>query len=447
MARRAYPVDSPRQGWAQTAPASWERAAREAVAELVAAAPDVEVVAIGLDGQMHGTVLVDEHGAPVRDAVLWPDNRAGGQLPRWRELPAGLRAGLANPLTAGMPGPVLGWLAEHEPDVVARATAFVLPKDWLRSRLVPAKPCTDPSDASASLLWDVLADTWAVEVAGLVGVPPRLLPGLRRSEEPVGTLGAAAARWGLPAGTPVGVGCGDVAATLLGLGAEPGRTVLTVGTGAQLVLPGVTPGHGVTLGAAGTDQVRHHLYRDSQSGWFAMGAVLNAGLALAHVVELLSVGWDELYRAYDPSAELPVFVPHFAAERLPEVAEAGGAGWFDIGLATSRADLLAAALEGVAFGIRRCFEAMPCSAEVIDLGGGGSRSPVFSQLLSDVLHRPLRLHDQRDATVVGAARLGWHAAGDRPVVRRDETQQLVEPRRHDAIEERYERFLRRVGDD
>ena len=432
---RTYPVASPRPGWAETDPAQWERAAQDAVAELLELTPDVEVVAVGIDGQMHGTVLVDDDGVPVRPGVLWPDARATDQMDHWHRLPADLRAGLANPLTPGMPGPVLGWLAEHEPRSVEQATAFVFPKDWLRSRLVPEAPSTDASDASASLLWDVRSDAWSSEVADRTGVPSRLLPAVRPADESAGGLEAgAAAHWGLPPGVPVSVGCGDVAGTLLGLDARAGRTVLTVGTGAQLVLPGVEP--------VATDDVRHHLYRDALDGWFAMGAIMNAGLALARVVELLGAGWDELYRAHDPEADVPGFLPYFAGERLPEGIRAGGAGWFDVGLGTTRADLLAAALEGVAFTIRRSFEAMPESGEVVDLVGGGTRSPVFNQLLADVLQRPLRKREQRDATVLGAARLGWRAAGETSAVEATTLDEVVEPRTTGGLDDRYGRFLR-----
>lgn len=437
---RTYQVASPHEGWAEIDPALWEHAAKEAVAELLASATDVEVVAVGIAGQMHGTVLVNNQGAPVRAAILWPDARAGDQMPRWHGLSDELRASLANPLTPGMPGPVLGWLAEHEPESVARAESFVLPKDWLRSRLVPSR-FTDASDASATLLWDVRTDAWAMEVADAVGVPGRLLPRVVRAEESAGGLAPdAAAEWGLPAYVPVSVGCGDVAATLLGLDAEAHRTVLTVGTGAQLVLPGTAP---ETKGL-GAGPVRHHLYRDAVDGWYAMGAIMNAGLALTRVVELLGADWEDLYRAYDPQAPLPGFAPYFAGERVPEPRDAGHAAWFDLDLASTRADLLAAALEGVAFAIRRSFEAMPASAEVVDLVGGGSRSPVFTQLLADVLHRPLRRLEQRDATVFGASVLGWRTAGEQPV-RAGAGGVLVEPRSFERLDERYERFLVYVG--
>lgn len=437
-AQRPYPVASPRPGWAETDPALWAQAARSAVAQLLAGSPGAEAAAVGIAGQMHGTVLVNDAGTPVRPAILWPDSRATDQIPRWKGLPNERRAALANPLTPGMPGPVLGWLAEHEPDTLDRAAHFVLPKDWLRSQLVASPGVTDPSDASASLLWDLPGDGWATDVAESMGVPLRLLPSPRPASEPSGALGSAVgSTWGLPTGVPVSVGCGDVAGTLLGLDAVPKRTILTVGTGAQLVLPDVVPDT--------SRPITHHTYRDASDGWFALGAIMNAGLALSRVVELLGSDWESLYQPHDRDASLPGFVPYFVGERLPAGIPPGGASWFDIGLETTRSDLLAAALEGVAFTIRRSLEAMPSSDTVVDLVGGGTRAPVFNQLLADVLHRPLRRLEQRNATVLGAGRLGWLTAGEIPAptsgTGSGTGESLVEPRRSTSLDERYARFL------
>lgn len=434
-ATRTYAVDAPRPGWAETDPRAWEAATRDAVAEVLAGA-DVELVGIGVDGQMHGTVLVDATGEPLRPAVLWPDSRATEQLTAWRGLPQERRAALANPLVPGMTGPVLAWLAEHEPEPEpgpeTRAYRVLLPKDWLRTRLVPDALVTDPTDASATLLWDVTADAWDVEVAGRVGVDAALLPAVVAPGTTVGTTRGA---WGLPSGVPVAAGCADAAATLLGIGVTHGRLLLTVGTGAQAVLPGVEP--------QPTDPPTFHTYR-AVDGWYAMAAVLNAGLALDRVVGLLGAEWDELYAAYDRGRDLPVFVPTLAGERLPRPVDPGG-GWSGITLGTTRADLMAAALEGVAFGIMRAVEQLPAADEdLVDVAGGGTRNPVLVQLLADVLGRPLRPVHHPDATALGAARLGFRAAGVDLDVPAPTTQPLVEPHPSAALEERWERFVERV---
>jgi len=116
-AGRSFALRSPRPGWAETPPALCAAAARDAVAEVLSKCPDVRVMAVGIDGQMHGVVLV-RGSTPVRDDVLWPDSRADAQLALWRVVPEAVRAALANPLTAGMAGPVLAWLARHEPEAI-----------------------------------------------------------------------------------------------------------------------------------------------------------------------------------------------------------------------------------------------------------------------------------------------------------------------------------------
>ncbi len=429
----SYDVTSPHSSWAETEPRVWQQATGQAVRAVIDSSPGTDVIGVGLAGQMHGAVLVDARGVPTRPAVLWPDSRASAQADSWNTLGQDALASLANPVTPGMAGPILAWLAENEPDVMERSAGFVMPKDWVRSLLAGPPIGTDPSDASATLLWDVTNDGWATELAGATGVPARLLPGIHVSGDSCGETGEGTLGWGVPRDTPVSFGCADVAATLLGLEAGVGRTVITLGTGAQVVLPGVAP--------KAVYPARHHLYRDASEGWYAMVAVTNAGLAFKRVLDLLRVDWDDLYRPYDRSADLPGFLPFFTGERLPVPLSSSQAGWFDVGLSTQREHLLAAALEGVAFAVRRAVEVMPESDTEIDLAGGGSRSPVFTQLLADVLGRPLRLIRNRDATVQGAARLGWRAAGHEPRAVEVPCGELVEPRPSPELETRYARFV------
>ncbi len=134
---------------------------------------------------MHGAVLCDGAGTPLRPAILWPDRRSQQHLARWRELSAADRARLSNPIVPGMFGPILSWLAEHEASVVARAAVALLPKDVVRVGLT-GDPCTDRSDASATLLWDVTDDGWALDIAARTGVPDRLLPAVVASDELTG---------------------------------------------------------------------------------------------------------------------------------------------------------------------------------------------------------------------------------------------------------------------
>ena len=406
-AARPFAVRSPHPGWAQTPPTEWAAAARAAVGDVLSQCPDVRVVAVGIDGQMHGVVLV-RGTAAVRDAVLWPDSRADAELALWRDVPEAVRASLANPITAGMAGPVLAWLIRHEPESIQAADTIVAPKDWLRMQLVPGEAVTDPSDASATLLWDVVANDWCAPVVAAAGIEARLLPRVWPSTAPVGTLAPAEAwSWGLPVGIPVSVGCGDAAATLVAVDPGPDQLIVTVGTGIQVISPGTEPR---------ADAIpRHHTFASATGDYYAMVAPMNGGLALARVCEVVGAGWAELYGSLDSgplAVGSAVFLPYFAAERLPRPISAGSAGWHGLGLDSGRNTLLRSALESVAFLTRRAVATLPGSgmAELL-LVGGGTRDRRFQQLLADVVGRPVRRCRTENVTALGAARLGWAAHG------------------------------------
>jgi xylulokinase len=192
-AEAAYDVQTPRPGHAETDPAEWARALVDAATALFGGAPSGQapaVASIGVTGQMHGIVLVAADGKPVRPAVLWPDQRAESSLDAWRALPSSVRERLGNPLVAGMAGPILAWLREHEPWSMAATAAVLSPKDWLRG-LLTSDPTNDPvterSDASATLLWDVLSDAWSTEAIQLAGITDNMLPTVVPSDAVVGT--------------------------------------------------------------------------------------------------------------------------------------------------------------------------------------------------------------------------------------------------------------------
>jgi xylulokinase len=421
---RAYPLHRPGPGAAESDPADWWAAATGAVRTALSQATRhgrLEVAGLAVDGQMHGLVLADDQGRPVRPAMSWADSRATEQLPAWRALPEADRARLANPITAGMLGPQLAWVAEHEHVTFAGAAHALLPKDWLRLQLTGAVS-GDPSDASATLLWDVPADTWAWDLLPALGVPPELLPVVRESAELAGALLAeVAAGLGLPPGIPVATGAGDTAAALLATGLEVGQTQLTVGSGAQVVQLRERPaeaGPGTSPVADPVADPVTHLYRAAEpQRWYAMAAVQNAGLALDWVRAVLGVNWEQLYavlEAEPPAGDghEPVFVPYLTGERTPVLDDGVRASWGGLDLAHGRDDLLRAAAIGVVCAIRHAVEALPGPGpEVIRVAGGGTTDPRLRQLLADVLAVAVLPLSQAGASAMGAARLAASAAG------------------------------------
>jgi xylulokinase len=400
---------------------------------------------------MHGVVLVDEIGLPLRPAVLWADARSGAELAAYRRLDRDLDRRLANPSAVGMAGPSLLWLRDHESDAYTSARWALQPKDWLRMRMT-GEAATEPSDASATLLYDLLADDWAYGVVEDLGLRAELLAPLVLSARVAGTLkGEAADDLGLWEGLPVAAGAADTAAAMLGTGLVlPGPVQLTVGTGGQVVTPKERP--------EPDPQGRTHLYRAASPGlWYSMAAIQNAGLALEWVRGVLGVSWKDVYEeafAVPPGSDGVTFLPYLSGERTPRFDPGARGAWTGLGLDHTRAHLLRGALEGVAFALREALEALEdlgiVAPELRLAGGGtgrGSGEP-WRQLLADVLGRPLLLLPDEISSVAsarGAAFLAGLASGVYPAA--EDTLPLTpEPERairpgETAYEAAYERYM------
>ena len=429
-AERGYAYARPGPERAEIEVGTWRSAFDDALAAVVPGLADARVRALGISGQMHGAVVVDGNGVALRPALLWPDQRAVGELARWRALHPDERAALANPLVPGMTGPLLAWLARHEPEVVDRAAAVLLPKDALRATLVPGPAVTDRSDASATLLWDVVADDWSTAAVAAAGIPGALLPGVRPSDEVAGT-----AR--LPVGeVPVVVGGADTPLALAAAGTT-GGVQLNLGTGAQLLRPGWTPRPVV--------EPVVHTYADTTGGWYAMAALQNGGSAWEWVCGVLGLSWTEFL---DAASSVPagaggvVFRPFLTGERGAVAGPAERGGWTGLSAGTTRADLARAALEGVCFAVRAAFGLLEVPAgEPVLLTGGAARSGLLVQLLADVLGRPVRSLGLRSASAVGAARLAGHGVGLDAYPQRD-AGPVVEPRMDAGLERAAQRWAR-----
>ncbi|WP_346619861.1 FGGY family carbohydrate kinase [Blastococcus montanus] len=416
-AEAGYEHDRPAPGRAQIDVRRWREAFDAACSELAPALAGAPVRALGLSGQMHGAVLVDGGGRALHPALLWPDARATAELARWRGLAPADRAALANPLVPGMTGPLLAWLTAHEPAAVERAAAVLLPKDAFRAELVPGGPLvTDRSDASATLLWDVVADGWSPAAAAAAGVPPRLLPEVRPADQVAGV-----AR--LPFGdVPVVVGGADTPLALLAAGTATGLQV-NLGTGAQVLRPGWSP--------RPADDPPVHGYADVDGGWYAMAALRNGGSAWAWVCGVLGLSWDGLFGAAAsvPDAGGAVFRPFLTGERGGVAGPEDRGGWDGLHPGTTRAHLARAAVEGVvrAVGAATALLEVPGDGAPVVLTGGGGRAGVVQQLLADELGRPVRFLALRSASAVGAALLAARGSGADVAVRHA-WGPLVEPR-------------------
>lgn len=408
-----YPVETPFPTWSETSPDLWWTAVRTAVREATAQVSG-QVQGIGFSGQMHGLVVTDAAARPLRPAITWADSRAMHQLGLYRALPARVLARLANPLTPGMAGPLLAWLAAEEPATYGQTRWALQPKDWLRSRL-SGRIESEPSDASATLLYDVAGDRWDGETVDALGLDWALLPPLlSHSGALAGQLTPVAAeQFGLAPGTPVAAGAADSAAAIFGGGLSQHQAQITIGTGAQIIVP-----LGAAIPSARGSAVTH-LYRDAtRHGWYEMAAVQSGGLVLAWVIQVLGASWAELYDAATTPGRRddPIFLPHLTGERTPYLDPTMRGAWTGLDIQHGRSTLLRSALEGVAFTLAEALDALsgPNRLEqridALWIAGGGSTNPAWQQMLADILGLPLQAVHVPDASGRGAALLGACAA-------------------------------------
>ena len=397
-----HAVHVPAAGLAESDPEDWWGAARAAVRTALAAAGDADVAAIGVAGQMHGVVLAGPDGQAVRAAILWLDQRAVAEAGEYERLPAGLTAVLGNRASAGMAGPMLRWLARHEPSALDAARWVLQPKDWLRLRLT-GEAATDPTDASGTLLYDLAANVWAAGLIGALGLPEEKLPPLLDSAEVAGELLAEpAAELGLRPAVPVVTGAADTAAAVYAAGLAAGEAMLTLGSGGQWAV--TEPAREEPRPGEGTN-----LYRAVGGGYYRLAPVQNVGVTLDWVRTILGMSWDELYAAAgrQKNADPPTFVPYLTPERWQSRAASTGA-WTHLTLAHDREDLARSALDGVAGLLRRRLDdlrAAGAAPRCVVLGGGGARHAAWRALVADALAMPVRLAPAGLLTTLGAAQL------------------------------------------
>jgi xylulokinase len=418
--REHAPFRSPHPGWAEQDPEDWWQAAVHAIPALLKAtstAPE-EIAAIGLSGQMHGAVLLDEHNRVLRPSLIWCDQRTAAEA-AWLTQQLGadrLIALTSNPALTNFTLTKLLWVRNHEPALWRHFRSFLLPKDYVRLRLTGER-AMDVADASGTLLLNVAARRWSSEMLAAVDMPESILPRLYECHEIAGTLTAEAATLtGLRAGTPVVAGAGDQAAGALGMGiVRPGDVSATIGTS------------GVVFAA--TDQPfldpqgRLHTFCHAVPGrWHVMGVTQAAGLSLRWFRDtfVAADGSDGYARLGESAATVSagaeglLWAPYLMGERTPHLdPEARGAL---VGLTAShgRAHIIRAIMEGVAFSLKdtmTIFAEIGVPTRAIRLGGGGARSPIWRQIQADVYSQPVEIVAAEEGAAYGAALLAGVGAG------------------------------------
>ena len=458
-----YPLLQPQNGWAEQDPAQWWDACVATLRQVLSTSgiSADDVAGIGLSGQMHGLVLLDEQGEVLRNSIIWCDGRTGAECAEITERIGAKRLIeiTANPALTGFTAGKILWVRKNEPDIYVRARHILLPKDYLRYKLCDVF-ATEVSDASGMNLLDVPKRCWSEEILKKLEIEPEYLPPVFESCEISGHISArAAALTGLREGTPVVGGAGDNAAAAIGTGiVESGRAFVTVGTS------GVIFAHSddVTIDPQG----RVHTFCSAVPGaWTVMSCTLSAGGSLqwfrnnfctAEMLAAADMGCDA-YELLDRQAErVPLganrllFLPYLMGERSPILDPDARGVFFGLSGIHKRPEMLRAVMEGVAYALRDCLDVlreMKVPFSQMTATGGGGRSAFWRQMMADVFDCPIATVGNKEGPALGVAILAGVGAGlyrDIPSacasIIREKSSQLPDGARHTAYEPYYKLY-------
>jgi xylulokinase len=414
-----FTVSRPHPRWAEQNPADWWAGTRTALFKLRDQHPDAfaQIRGIGLSGQMHGAVLLDNEDRVLRPAILWNDMRSVDECDELTARAPDLHRIAGNLAMPGFTAPKLLWVARHEPDLFRQTACVLLPKDYLRLQLTGGK-VSDPSDAAGTLWLDVARRDWSDALLDACGMRRAQMPRLAEGSEPSGVLRPELAReFGLREGVIVAAGGGDNATSAVGIGAtQPGDGFLSLGTSGVLCVVGdrfrPNPASAV-----------HAFCHAIPDRWHQMSVVLSAASCLRWVCKLTSTDEPTLLAEIDALdadtlAAAPLFLPYLSGERTPHNDPYAQGVLFGMTHATDRALVGYAVLEGVTLALTDGLDALRAAgteASALSLIGGGARSTYWAQLLADALDTRTRTHGGGETgAALGAARLGWLAAGGDP---------------------------------
>lgn len=431
-----YPLYHPQPGWAEQNPEDWWKATLAAIrACLEGAAREGisprDVRGVGLSGQMHGVVLLDEQSMLLRPCIIWADQRSEAQC-RWmteRVGAAQLIEYVSNPALPGFSAPKALWVRDNEPDIFARAHTLFLPKDYIRFLLTGVR-AMEISDAAGTCLLDVKRGEWSREVLDAIGFthsPDSLLPPVVPADAVAGSITDEVAHLtGLPAGTPVAGGGADNACGAVGNGVvRPGLALVSIGTS------------GVVLAHTDSPQVdrsgpvpRVHTFNHAvPRAWYLMGVTQGAGLSLRWVRDNIGLpesamerwaGVDAYTTLLAEAERVPagsdglLFLPYLQGERTPHLDAYARGGWIGLAANHNRRHLVRSVLEGVAFSLKDCFaiiQEQGLTLEQVRATGGGAKSPLWRQIIADVLGIELVTTNAQEGPAFGAALLAGVASG------------------------------------
>ena len=447
---REYPLSFPEPGWSEQNPEDWLRQTVEGIRELTADCDRSQIAGIGCGGQMHGLVALDEEDRVLRPAILWNDGRTAEEVDYLNETVGRetLSRYTANIAFAGFTAPKLLWMRKHEPDLFAKIDKIMLPKDYINYCLTGVH-CTDVSDASGMLLFDVAHKCWSPEMLELCGLKESQMARIFESYEVVGTLKPEMAETlGLPASVKVCAGAGDNAAAAVGTATVgDGRCNISLGTSGTIFISsksfGVDPNNAL------------HAFAHADGHYHLMGCMLSAASCNKWWMgEILKTGEFAAEQALITEERLGnnhvFFLPYLMGERSP-INDTNARGTFTgLMMDSTRADMTQAVLEGVAFGIRDSLEVAKSLGIAVPrskLCGGGAKSPLWQKMFANILNLDIDLLETEEGPGYGGAILAVVGCGEYASVE-DAAEKLVhvtktihpEPELAARYEAQYQKF-------
>ena len=410
---REYPLYYPKPGWSEQDPADWYTQTLEGLRELLSDCDKSQVAGISFGGQMHGLVILNHEDQVIRPAILWNDGRTARETDYLNQEIGKVKLSqyTANIAFAGFTAPKILWIKNQEPENFACIEKIMLPKDYLAYRL-SGTFCTDVSDASGTLLFDVKNKCWSKEMMEICGVKETQLPKIFESYEVVGTLRPKlAAELGLSENVKIAAGAGDNAAAAVGTG--------TVGDGSCNISLGTSGTIFISSKNFGVDENNAlHSFAHADGYYHLMGCMLSAASC--------NKWWmDEILRTKDYVGEQTeikelgknkvFFLPYLMGERSPHNNPNARGTFMGMTMDTTREDMTQAVLEGVAFALRDSFEVAKALGSHIartKICGGGAKSPLWRQMIADIFNIKVDIPESEEGPAMGGAMLAAVACGE-----------------------------------
>lgn len=416
-----YDYQSPHPRWSEQDPALWWEATVDAIRTATSGIDPAEVVAIGLTGQMHGLVLLDENADVVRPAILWNDQRTAAECDEIRSRVGATRLihVTGNDALTGFTAPKILWVRNNEPAAFARARHVLLPKDYVRLKLT-GDYATDRADGGGTLLFDHASRTWSQEIVSKLDLDAALLPPTFEGPDITGGLTPeASAATGLAVGTPVVAGGGDQAASAVGTGAiDPGVVTVSLGTSGVVFAATDRP----SFEPAGRVHAFPHAVPDR---WHLMGVMLSAAGSYRWFRDVVAPDFDfarldDAAAAVEPGSDGLLFLPYLSGERSPHPDPNARGGFVGLTVRHELSHMSRAVLEGVAFGLADILDLMVAAGidrpGAVRISGGGAKSPLWRQIIADVFEVTVETVNASEGAAYGAAILAavgseWYATG------------------------------------